>query len=92
MKDLKEAAKKASANLGKKSASKPTMRKEAGQETKLEEDLAMVKISSLGARKEKLLARKNTKPQESNVTLTKGSLMGSPGGRGEQGLTKEEVH
>ena len=36
----------------------------------------MVKISSLGARKEKLLARKKTKPQESNVTLTKGSLRG----------------
>ena len=61
---------------GKRSASKPILGEDASPENKPAEVLAAVKISSWSARKEKLLARKKTKPQESKDTLTNGSLRG----------------
>ena len=73
MKDLKkELQKRLLLKNVKKSASKPILGEDACPKHKPAE----VPDTAWSARKDKLLARKMIKPQESKVTITNGSLRG----------------
>ena len=73
MKDLKkELQKRLLLKNEKKSASKPISGEDAGPKPKPAEVPETAKISPWRARKDKLLAKKMIKPQESKITLTNG--------------------